>query len=630
MGIINILDTQTSNMIAAGEVVDRPASAVKELIENAVDAGATKIHIEIRGGGIAYIRVTDNGAGISKDDLPKTVLRHATSKIRTGDDIDGVMTLGFRGEALAAIASVSNLRIISKQTGCQGHCLESGEDGVKLTETGCADGTSVIIEELFYNTPARRKFLKKDSTEAAAIAAAVEKEALANPDIRFKLTVDGVDKITSAGDGKLFSAIYTVCGREFASALTEIDSTVNGIRVYGYITKPESPRGSRSAQTFYINGRYIKSKTVMAALEEGYRSFIPPGKFPGGVILVCMNPKAVDVNVHPAKTEVRFANERDVFEAVYWAVRNALTKKKNAFGDEEKDTKAEIRQSNEFLKAVSLKTTTESTSVRPKYQDYTFRPDSTVNKDTAVYNAAKDTPASEPVAASHISPVVTGHTMPETETAPVPDEAEKETAKSETPFVQESFAEEKISYRIAGELFDTYLIAESEDKIMIIDKHAAHERILYEQLKDKKSVVIQELLTGVTVELGRDETETVLENASYLADYGFITERFGDTSVIVRSVPVSIYKAENIEDVIREFARTLSLGDRIPYEERVDKALFTVACKAAIKAGWKTSEIDAELLFDTLLENGKIRYCPHGRPIIKIIDKKTIDKFFDR
>ena len=327
MGKINLLDIQTANLIAAGEVVERPASAVKELCENSIDADATMITVEIRGGGNSYLRVSDNGSGISDDDMPKTILRHATSKIKTGSDLDGVVTLGFRGEALAAIASVSRLQIISRCPGeTKGRLLVSNDtEGVVISDTGCPDGTTVIARDLFYNVPARRKFLKKDVTESAAVGAVVEKLALSHPEKAFRFVSNEELRLTTSGDGSLYSAIYTIYGRSFAQTLCEVDYECEGISVSGYISRPDSPRGSRSAQSFFINRRYVKSRTVTAALEEAYGSYIPKGKFPAAILHIEIDPHTVDVNVHPSKSEVKFSNERAIFEAVYYAVRSVLS-----------------------------------------------------------------------------------------------------------------------------------------------------------------------------------------------------------------------------------------------------------------------------------------------------------------
>ncbi|PKM63111.1 MAG: hypothetical protein CVU97_01775 [Firmicutes bacterium HGW-Firmicutes-21] len=604
MGIINILDTQTANMIAAGEVVDRPASALKELIENSVDAGATSICIEIKGGGRGFMRITDNGSGFARDDMPKALLRHATSKIKTGSDLDGVMTLGFRGEALAAISSVSRIEIISRRKEDElGTRLTGDENGIVMEDTGCPSGTTVIIRDLFYNLPARHKFLKRDSAEAAAAAAVTERIALSHPEIAFSFTSEGEKKFFTVGDGNLLSAIYSVYGRGLANGLKEINYEIDGVSARGFVTTPDNARGSRSLQIFFVNGRFVRSKTVMAALEEAFRSYLPHGKYPAGIINITLNVKNTDVNVHPAKLEIKFTDERKIFDAVYYAVKNMLTQPEHM---PPKESEKQHNHTNPVYIHPSPPKNSEGNVIGYEV----FKPD-TGEEDLPVINLTTD---STMILKS-----------PLTELTPEEKKAYKDSKPTETVL----FAEEK-SYRIIGEAYNAYIFAELDDKILVIDKHAAHERVLYEELTDKKQVVAQQLLEGITVTLPREQSDILSANLEYLGQYGFVAEPFGADTLIIRAVPSVLSNTENIESLFEAFAAKLSEGNALSFTERVDRALFTVACKAAMKAGQKNHSVHNEWLVERLLTGGDIRYCPHGRPVIKILSKREIERFFDR
>jgi len=598
VGIINLLDIQTANLIAAGEVVERPASAVKELCENCIDANAHTITVEIKGGGNSYIRVSDDGCGISDDDLPKAVLRHATSKIKTGADIDGVMTLGFRGEALAAIASVSRLQIITRCRGENtGRILVSNEtDGVVISETGCPEGTTVIVRDLFYNVPARRKFLKKDTTESAAVGAVVEKLALSHPELSFRYIVQGEQKLVTSGDGKLMSAIYAVCGRPFAQTLNEIDYTDGDMSVKGYISRPDSPRGSRGMQTFFINDRYIRSRTVTAALEEAYSSYIPRGRFPAGILHITINPKTVDVNVHPSKSEVKFSDEKKIFDLVYYGVRSVL------MASPERTVFTLVpEEQNDVPDAAPV-------------QEQQSHPIPTVQRATAVFDGVRITSADNDIVDDGELPLTLEAQPPET----------TETESTQTAMTNEP------EYRFVGEAFNAYAIVECSDGLYLIDKHAAHERILYEDLKNSNKRYAQQLFEPVELILSTQERDALLENAALLSQYGFEFKKKQNTLLLTAIPDLISRSASSVNDFISSLASKLTDGDTLPTQERTDRALFTIACKAALKAGIYNDPAHTEWVVRRVMTDERITYCPHGRPVIHLIDRRDIDRFFDR
>ncbi len=639
MGLINILDTQTSNMIAAGEVVDRPASAIKEMMENSVDAGAKTISVEIKGGGMTFISVSDDGSGIMRDDLPKTILRHATSKIKTGSDLDGVKTLGFRGEALAAISSVSLMEIISKRRDeSLGNRLSCGETDVELYEAGCPDGTTIIVRNLFYNVPARRKFMKKDSSEASACLAVCEKLALSHPEISVSFSCDGIRKFKTSGDGKLYSSIYTLYGADFARTLIPVEHEQDGIAVYGYISKPESPRGSRAMQSAFVNNRYIRSKTIQAATEEAYRSYIPSGKFPAAILFVSIAPSAVDVNVHPAKTEIKFADERTVFSAVYYAVLGALSPKPYAETSKPSAAKTDTYEEKPIKPALNLPPVQTNSPIRGANTENTYtRPQSPAAKKPLLFDPSIADSELSPIDINS-SPIISVHE--DIATTP-PEISEEKTIEEKPPVIEETAAQISIAdndaeetpaipaFSIVGEAYSTYIFVEMADKLLIIDKHAAHERLIYEELKTHNSSPSQELLFPITLALPTRECELLLENAALLEGYGFVLEPFGNGYAAVRAVPARMSDINDLSQILEGFAHDLAASSALPFSEKVDKALYTMACKAAIKAGDHTHTEDADYLVRRIFETG-VKYCPHGRPFIKELPLGTLKKFFDR
>lgn len=615
MDVINILDSQSANMIAAGEVVERPASAVKELVENALDSGAKSISVEIKGGGAALIRVSDDGCGISAADLPKSVLRHATSKIKCGTDIDGVTTLGFRGEALAAISAVSKLQIISRQSGSDfGNLLVCEEGSTTVEEIGCPVGTTVLVEGLFYNTPARRKFLKKDATEAAACRNVVEKAAISNPGVAFRFISDGEQKLATDGSGSLQNAIYDAMGEGRAKDLIKTEGKAEQVSVSGYISAPSAAIGRNTAQNTFVNGRYVVSKTVQAAVKEAFKSYLPHDRYPITVLFVTVPPKFVDVNVHPAKTEIKFADERLVYEAVYYAVRGAL-ERKDAFTGGDDD----IFVSGGDVKPEETPAVSPS---KPFYAREEWANSNNLRKSTVIEMA------NEPLVSFNAASIGNEDSAPQS--APPQTVLAQPTLRS----VFEDSAPQTVMddaplYRYVGEAYNAYIIAETADALYIIDKHAAHERILYEDIRKSRGTQSQTLLVGEVVELSAEEAVLLLENRDYLSAFGFDIDAFGDNSVVVRAVPTAI-KPQGIGVLLTEFAAALDSGNALPPEERCDRALFTMACKAALKAGRPNDEAHNKWILDKLFENGSIKYCPHGRPVAKVFTRREADKWFDR
>ena len=676
---IQQLPPHLADLIAAGEVVERPASVCKELLENALDAGASAISTELERGDLTYIRITDNGCGIAPEQLPTAFLRHATSKLRRPEDLAAIGTLGFRGEALAAIAAVSRVDIFSRQTGADCGAMLHLEGGVPeaVTEAGCPDGTTVCIRDLFYNTPARMKFMKKDTAEGAAAAGVVTHLALSHPDVSFKLLRDGQEILHTPGDGQLLSAIYAALGRDFANSLLPVSGSGGAVRVEGFITKPLAGHGTRGRQLFFVNGRFVKSQLLAAAVEEAYRNRLLKGRFPGCVLHITLPVNEVDVNVHPAKTVVKFLSDKTVFDAVHYTVKDALDREGQPAPAEKKPfyqtmTAQEFRETtpapqgvklpfvsgrpvgsagadrptvNRFAPAAPTVQTPRETvqpAAAPQGDVWQVRdaaPEAgkafTVpsGREGVVYritppDAPEDSPAREQAAAE--TETVPAAVMPEKEpkndtalsapeAAPVQQELEMpETADSgETP------------WRIAGEVLKTYIICEDgEQNVWLIDKHAAHERIRFDALKaDPVPPMAQQLLTPAAVTLTAEEYGAVLEQLDVLAGYGFLCEDFGDGAVLVREIPDYI-RAEDAAATLEELARKLLLQRADPDGAR-DELLHTMACKSAIKAGMTTDAAElAALVWQ--VQSGAVRYCPHGRPVAVQLRKYEVEKMFKR
>ncbi len=676
MGKINVLPFSVANLIAAGEVVDRPASVVKELMENAIDAGAKRITAEIQNGGVALMRVTDDGCGISAEDLPVAIRRHATSKIKNAEDLDGICTLGFRGEALAAIASVSHLRIISKTPGSEfGNVLETyGGEEITMCEQGCVNGTSVIVENLFYNVPARRKFLKKDVTEAMAVAANVEKIALSHPEIAVRLLVDGAVKMETAGDGELLHAIHAIFGREFASKLLPVESESGGVRITGYIGRTDLFKANRNSQNFFLNGRYVKSRTVQAALEQAYTSYLPPERFPVCVLNIQIAPGRVDVNVHPAKLEVKFSDERAVFEGVYYAVRtvlegnvsrpvmkidSALKKSSFAFpgGKVSQATTPVETTRPESLRARQLSydqqgrtqpqpqgrmTASEYRELysgggkRESLREYMEKPLQSLvrEKKPLVIKESPAIPERETPPVPEVPPMPPVPPVPEVPPMPPVPPVPEVPPMPETPSAPQPVPPQVPDYRLVGEVFHSYLIVEVGEKMLLIDQHAAHERILFEELKAGLSEVehaSQLLMLPVEVLLTMAEVEALKQYDGELTKIGF-SLTYARNTISCNAIPQSVEPGA-VADMLGTMAgRILDNTGNVKLTRDIifEKALYQAACKAAIKAGREYAPEHLEWLVKKLMEIPDITFCPHGRPVAMELSKHTLDRQFER
>lgn len=675
MGIINVLDIHVANLIAAGEVVERPASAVKELVENAVDAGADKITVEIKKGGISFIRVCDNGKGMSREDVPVSIKRHATSKIKDQWDLGKIMTLGFRGEALAAISSVSKVRIMTKRKEDRIGTLMISNPGdeVVIAETGCPNGTTVIVEELFANVPARRKFLKKDMTEGMAVSNIVEKLALSRPDISVKFISDDNVRFCTAGDGKLINVIYALYGREFTKKLTPVDWLTEGVKVYGYIGNPDNNKNNRNSQIVFVNDRYVRNKTVSAALEQAYDSYIPEGKFPCCVLKIEVHPAFVDANVHPTKAEVKFSDERQIFEAVYSTVRGALIKgvarpemenTENAVSEEDYLLS---KKKQEGLNIINSSVSIEDRSERVRPEMLSFDISVPFVDNSSPVKVITETRHEEAHKANEsdigfVFPNIDIETFTEkkteTEEVTLPkSEKEKDIPKEPSPdtsfgdnyggretspygkFVYENGeSEEKTGvpfYRIIGEGFASYIIVELEDRLLFIDKHAAHERMIFEELKSnmkKKKNVLQFLLMPVSMSLDSIETATVNEYFDEISAIGYEIRWEDGGKAMLYAVPIGLQIDEAV-DLFMSVCSRLGSGEgsaALSKDILFEKALYQASCKAAIKAGRPDAPEDTKELVRKLMSLPNIKYCPHGRPVAFEVTKDTLEKQFKR
>ena len=657
MAKIHKLSPILADMIAAGEVVERPASVIKELVENAIDAGARTITVEIKNGGITFMRVSDDGSGMSREDAPTAFLRHATSKISTQEDLSGIATMGFRGEALAAISAVSKIDLLTRTTdhGLGTAIRVEAGNVLDVSDAGCPVGTTIIVRELFYNTPARMKFLKRDSMEGSYISGAVQRQALGHPEISFRFIKDGKPELSTPGDGRLISAIYAVMGRVTAKEMVEIKSSSSGITITGFAGKPTANRGSRSYQHFFVNGRHVKSGMMTAALEEAYKNQMMVGRFPIGVLHVSLPPEAVDVNVHPAKTEVKFLREGDVFDAIRYSVMGALSRTPDK---PEMTMKPQTEKKQEFFKTVSAQEyramtglVEQGTKTKP-HGDFARQLQALQEKaegkktEVSVHDSVRLTPqvmtrnhavsvppvpdvkpveplpvkipepVAEPISGS--KPVQTTLEMPKMPTPKAPEEPEVEEPK------------EMVPYRIIGQALDTYIIVEQGEGLLLFDKHAAHERILFEKLKQEKhEVMSQVLLTPMVPSLSREETAVLLENAGALSSLGFTLEEFGEDTLVIRSIPADLGESE-AESCLQEMAQNLMDGKKLSPDAVFDELLHTVACKAAIKGGRKTDPRELAALVKELMSRDDIKYCPHGRPVCISLSKKTLEKQFKR
>ena len=674
---INVLSKEISELIAAGEVIERPSSVIKELVENSIDSGATHITVEIKNGGTTYMRVTDDGCGMSFDDVPKAFLRHATSKIREKEDLDNILTLGFRGEALASVAAVARVEIMTKQKEELYGTLYTIEGSVEKSheQSGCPDGTTVIIRDLFYNVPARRKFMKKDVTEANAVSNILQKITMSHPDIAFRFIRDNRTEFNSSGDGELFSAVYAVYGRDFARDLIPVDYEYEGVHVGGYVIKPLYSKNNRAFQNFFVNGRYVRSRLCSAALENAYTNMIMTGKFPACVLLIDLPPHNMDVNIHPTKAEVRFTNEKSVSDAVYFAVKNAMMKDGLIYEFELKPhadwTKAapeqEEMKQQEFLftpvdkieeteQKLAEATAPVNTPPQPVRREYAEEPYTADIKPSTAYDEHKQFTApvyEKPVKSAPVYEEPTpAPTVSESIPEPVPVKEPEPPAPVEgfsyitqqaftavQPVAAQPAAEEKEEsvwtekpkIRVIGEAFGLYVIAElGDDTMIMIDKHAAHERIIFERLKSRNCrQYSQQLLTGVRVLLTGDEFSALETNQELLADLGFTFDFSEKPCAVATAVPTFIMELD-MEDIISEIANNLRMYSHDPQSHMLDDMLHTVACKSAIKGNDKNSIEELQSLAEQVYFDERIRHCPHGRPVMFTMTKSNISHQFKR
>ncbi len=671
MGKIHVLDFSVANLIAAGEVVDRPSSAIKEMIENSLDASATSVTVEIQRGGVVMLRVTDNGCGIAREDVPTAILRHATSKILTASDLDGIRTLGFRGEALAAIASVSKLRILTRTAEEACGTLLTAENGgnVTLEDAGCPLGTTVIAEELFANLPARRKFLKSDAAETASVCSAVEKMALSRPDVAFKLVTDGALRLSTPGDGKLQSAVYAVFGREFAAGLIPVNGSVGDVDITGFIGTPSNVRKNRNFENLFLNGRFIRSKTVSAALDQAYDSYIPEDKFPVCVLNVGIHPSLVDVNVHPAKLEVKFSNEKMIFDAVYTAVRTTLSEKVPRpaldWSDKVKSAIAEAKIVSPFVPLPDRQ--------KPPRKPSVFPPLSGQDKKTPASGGEEKSPfplspGADPGENDAVSPgglpaqtplpVERGAPSPASslrkDEGPSPEKKPADPQREKAPARRESASGENRGetsenrqtppgqnpippYKIVGDAFYSYVIVETEDRLLLVDKHAAHERILFEELKarmNREKSSSQLLLLPLRTELTAEEQEAAIAFRDSLSSLGFSFEPCEEEdshALRLTQIPSGIRISE-ASAMFSDLCSDLVAGrdPALSASTVFEKALYQVACKSAVKAGRISEEEDNRYIIDKLFSCDGVRYCPHGRPVAFEITRSWLDGRFGR
>lgn len=630
---INILPKEVYQLIAAGEVVERPSSVVKEMIENSVDAGAKNITVEIKNGGSTYIRITDDGCGIARSEVKKVFISHATSKIKVSDDLDKIGTLGFRGEAMASISAVAKVQLLTRTPDEEiGTRYEiAGGQELDFSDAGCPVGTTIVVADIFFNTPARMKFLKKDVTEANAVAGVVERIAVSHPEISFRFIRDGKQTLITSGNGDLKSTIYSVFGKEFANSLIPVDYEINNMRVSGFVTKPSMSRKSRGMQFFFINSRLVKSQTAMAALEQAYRNSIMVGKFPGCVLNIECNLSFVDVNVHPAKIEVRFANEKPVFELVYYGVKNAietLDTPKEAHFSAPRPTQTTVNGKIDFFKPKE-ETPTQIQFKQESNPDDFWRvaaPDVLREKSPKTEEEQNYVEESTTTAKLDLNKF-TKSAMPNEQQA----SREPETQEQPKPLPKQEKAEsvEVPDFRLVGEIFKTYIIIEMDGACYMIDKHAAHERMNFEALKASTQIASQVLLSPVAVRLSREEYNAVLSNLDLYSKCGFAIEDFGNSTVLVRECP-SILDGEDVSGLVEETAAKLLDGKTDITPEQMDWIFHSTSCRAAVKAGDKTSPYEMELFVKKLLSNPNIRYCPHGRPVMIKLSKYDIEKQFGR
>lgn len=635
MARINVLPKEIYQLIAAGEVVERPSSVVKEMIENSLDAGAKNITLEIKNGGSTYIRITDDGCGIERDDVRKVFISHATSKISKKDDLNSIATLGFRGEAMASISAVSKVELLTKAENEEiGTRYEiAGGEELEFDDAGCPNGTTIVVRDIFFNTPARMKFLKKDVTEGNQVAGIVDRMAISHPEISFRFIRDGKQVLITSGNGDLKSTVYSVLGKEMSDSLMSVDYSFNDMRITGFVSKPTASRKSRAGQYFYINNRIVKSKTAMAALEQAYKNTIMVGRFPACVLNIELNPAQVDVNVHPAKTEVRFANEKPIFDLVYYAVKTAIENDRTVKEVEFKENpicwqeSKNVYQNNDnksfqakfdFFKKKDEPPSQQVIKTKPRENFWQ------VEAPKPEYKIARD---EKPKARVDIN---IEYEEPEEISTAKSEDAPKEQDIEKVVITDEKDNENFIpNFKLIGEAFKTYLIVEIENELYFIDKHAAHERMNFERFKAQATVETQMLLAPVVVNLTKDEFIAISENVELIKKCGFELEEFGESQIIVRAIP-SLVDGDSVKDLMLEIAQKLLEHKTDILPDKIDWIYHSASCRGAVKAGDYTSRQEQEMFVKKLLSMPNIRFCPHGRPVFIKMSKYDIEKQFGR
>lgn len=635
MARINVLPKEIYQLIAAGEVVERPSSVVKEMIENSLDAGAKNITLEIKNGGSTYIRITDDGCGIERDDVRKVFISHATSKISKKDDLNSIATLGFRGEAMASISAVSKVELLTKAENEEiGTRYEiAGGEELEFDDAGCPNGTTIVVRDIFFNTPARMKFLKKDVTEGNQVAGIVDRMAISHPEISFRFIRDGKQVLITSGNGDLKSTVYSVLGKEMSDSLMSVDYSFNDMRITGFVSKPTASRKSRAGQYFYINNRIVKSKTAMAALEQAYKNTIMVGRFPACVLNIELNPAQVDVNVHPAKTEVRFANEKPIFDLVYYAVKTAIENDRTVKEVEFKENpiyrqeSKNVYQNNDnksfqakfdFFKKKDEPPSQQVIKTKPRENFWQ------VEAPKPEYKIARD---EKPKARVDIN---IEYEEPEEISTAKSKDTPKERDIEKVVITDEKDNENFIpNFKLIGEAFKTYLIVEIENELYFIDKHAAHERMNFERFKAQATVETQMLLAPVVVNLTKDEFIAISENVELIKKCGFELEEFGESQIIVRAIP-SLVDGDSVKDLMLEIAQKLLEHKTDILPDKIDWIYHSASCRGAVKAGDYTSRQEQEMFVKKLLSMPNIRFCPHGRPVFIKMSKYDIEKQFGR
>lgn len=635
MARINVLPKEIYQLIAAGEVVERPSSVVKEMIENSLDAGAKNITLEIKNGGSTYIRITDDGCGIERDDVRKVFISHATSKISKKDDLNSIGTLGFRGEAMASISAVSKVELLTKAENEEiGTRYEiAGGEELEFDDAGCPNGTTIVVRDIFFNTPARMKFLKKDVTEGNQVAGIVDRMAISHPEISFRFIRDGKQVLITSGNGDLKSTVYSVLGKEMSDSLMSVDYSFNDMRITGFVSKPTASRKSRAGQYFYINNRIVKSKTAMAALEQAYKNTIMVGRFPACVLNIELNPAQVDVNVHPAKTEVRFANEKPIFDLVYYAVKTAIENDRTVKEVEFKENPIyrqepkSVYQNNDNKSFQAKFDFFKKKDEPPSQQVIKTKPRENFWQVEAPKPEYKITRDEKPKARVDIN---IEYEEPEEISTAKSEDAHREQNIEKVVITDEKDNENIIpNFKLIGEAFKTYLIVEIENELYFIDKHAAHERMNFERFKAQATVETQMLLAPVVVNLTKDEFIAISENVELIKKCGFELEEFGESQIIVRAIP-SLVDGDSVKDLMLEIAQKLLEHKTDILPDKIDWIYHSASCRGAVKAGDYTSRQEQEMFVKKLLSMPNIRFCPHGRPVFIKMSKYDIEKQFGR